>query len=130
MDPDRVGTLANTLVWVDDTYVSNLYGSRQSRDLNSRVRSERSLRVSNLYGSRQSRDNIWNISTGTAYRCFQFIWIPTESGLFTCGLKEVGQYFVSNLYGSRQSRDTFLDPYRGLLGGLFPIYMDPDRVGT
>ena len=61
---------------------------------------------------------------------------------------------VSNLYGSRQSRDflfvalaqvknqfpIYMDPDRvgtsvvayvkSLVGGQFPIYMDPDRVGT
>ena len=37
---------------------------------------------------------------------------------------------VSNLYGSRQSRDKQTLSLKKSDGGLFPIYMDPDRVGT
>ena len=36
---------------------------------------------------------------------------------------------VSNLYGSRQSRDDEREVHR-CMTVWFPIYMDPDRVGT
>jgi len=62
--------------------------------------------VSNLYGSRQSRDFIYERYQLSDKRGgFQFIWIPTESGLVT-------KYLGNSLPGA------------------FPIYMDPDRVGT
>ena len=62
--------------------------------------------VSNLYGSRQSRDT----PTGMPLRVI---------------LKG-----VSNLYGSRQSRDSGIHRDLLRLPRKFPIYMDPDRVGT
>ena len=84
--------------------------------------------------------------------CFQFIWIPTESGLLT-SVSLPQPSLVSNLYGSRQSRDNHTQwhafPFdtrfqfiwiptesgrqtlrRPGIWSLFPIYMDPDRVGT
>ena len=111
--------------------VSNLYGSRQSRDSLVSWSSMLVFRVvSNLYGSRQSRDTLAPFNyflayilfpiymdpdrvgtqtvihaTGEVTMCFQFIWIPTESGL---GSSWLGWYH----------------------DGPFPIYMDPDRVGT
>jgi len=37
---------------------------------------------------------------------------------------------VSNLYGSRQSRDFMFYDLNLTINNPFPIYMDPDRVGT
>ena len=135
--------------------VSNLYGSRQSRDTMSEgnyVPLDEA--VSNLYGSRQSRDargnslahrgSIWfpiymdpdRVGTLNCLdrstiilTSFQFIWIPTESGRRTLAPPLGRRFLVSNLYGSRQSRDCRPSSSQLQLF-LFPIYMDPDRVGT
>ena len=60
---------------------------------------------------------------------FQFIWIPTESGQ-EARAKVLKALKVSNLYGSRQSRDHEGEEYAVDFIPWFPIYMDPDRVGT
>ena len=61
--------------------------------------------------------------------CFQFIWIPTESGRDAVSLLICCIPGVSNLYGSRQSRDVGPTALKSA-ATKFPIYMDPDRVGT
>ena len=65
---------------------------------------------------------------GTPYS-FQFIWIPTESGPWILFHGLYYSIVVSNLYGSRQSRDEWQKVEHSWFM-LFPIYMDPDRVGT
>ena len=64
-----------------------------------------------------------------ATRRFQFIWIPTESGL----------YFILWIFNCFNVFPIYMDPDRvGTAKTLadcqaaikFPIYMDPDRVGT
>ena len=64
------------------------------------------FKVSNLYGSRQSRDKLTSkMVVRVNNRGFQFIWIPTESGPSDEEKRQLRLTLVSNLYGSRQSRD-------------------------
>ena len=104
MDPDRVGTQAARQQALKAKEVSNLYGSRQSRD---------NFQQYNLAAKAAGFQFIWiPTESGQAVKTtttapttgFQFIWIPTESGQYIRPLDGLCRR-VSNLYGSRQSRD-------------------------
>ena len=60
---------------------------------------------------------------------FQFIWIPTESGqVLSCPATPLGSGFQFIWIPTESGQGHRCNSFK--LSKVFPIYMDPDRVGT